>query len=356
MLSLASALSVPLLLLAVLSLKVGTPTLLALCLAGLTASGSAAVAAYARGARLRRGAALVFGLAWLLPLWVSRPASPGPPRLVRDEHLPGCSGGLPWFGGIPEAELVALGSLVGSTQREYESSVRPGYFREHYAEVARAPAAPLPSRTLDAWLFDRGHYGLALPPGQGRVPAVVFLHGSAGPFHFYPQTLARPLTEAGFALALPSWGWGEWANPAGVARIEAVRAALAAHPRVDPERIYLAGLSNGAVGALHAFTLAPAPWRGCAVISGAPAHRLPWENLAGRALWLASGEGDERMRFSRVERFAQLAEDAGAEVALVPLKADHFALMTQRAEIVRGLVKWLEAEAARGEAELGAPR
>jgi len=355
-LSLASALSVPLVLLAFLSARVGAPTLLALCLAGLVASWSAAVAAYARRARLRRAAAFLFALAWLLPLWVTLPAAEGPPRLVRDQHLPGHSGGAPWFGGIPEAELVALGSLVGSTQREFESTVKPGRFRDHYAEVARDPAAPLRSRTLDAWLCERGHYGLALPPGEGRVPALVFLHGSAGPFHFYSQTLARPLTEAGFVLALPTWGWGEWANPAGEARIAAVHAALAAHPRVDPERIYLAGLSNGAVGALHAFTRAPQRWRGCAVISGAPGHELPWENLAGRALWLLSGEGDERMRWSRVKGFATKAEEAGAEVELVGLDADHFALMSHREEIVRALVKWLRAEASRSEAELSAPR
>lgn len=355
-LSLTSALSVPLLFLAVLSARVGAPILLGLCLAGLAASWAGALWAYARGERLRRGAALVFALAWVLPLWVTLPAAPGPPRLVRDQHLPGGSGGAPWFGGIPEAELVALGSLVASTELEYRSAVEPGLFRDLYAEVARDPVAPLPSRTLDAWVFDRGHYGLALPPAGEALPAVVFLHGSAGPFHFYTQTLARPLTEAGFAVALPSWGWGEWDNPAGVARIEAVRASLAAHPRVDPERIYLAGLSNGAVGALHAFTLSPSPWRACAVISGAPRRRLPWDNLAGQRLWLLSGEGDERMRFRFIRRFAERAEQAGAEVELVGLDADHFAFLTHREPILSRLVAYLSSDAARSEAELGAPR
>ncbi|MEZ6185839.1 MAG: hypothetical protein R3F62_12620 [Planctomycetota bacterium] len=173
--------------------------------------------------------------------------------LVEDRTLPGYGGGQPWFGGIPEDELVRLGSWVMSTPGERRRSVEAGCFDGCYARIAEERVLPdRSSRVLDTWLFDRGHYWLAAPEGPGPFPLLVFLHGNAGPFQFYPHALAQTANEAGYAVAFPSWGFGVWDRPAGYARVEAVVAAVEAELSIDPERVVVGGLSAGGFGALGA--------------------------------------------------------------------------------------------------------
>ena len=68
------------------------------------------------------------------------------------------------------------------------------------------------------------------------------------------------------------------------------------------------------------------------------------------------GIDGSKASFHAAVEAANLGLMKDAEVELVGLDADHFALMSHREEIVRALVKWLRAEASRSEAELSAPR
>jgi dienelactone hydrolase len=103
---------------------------------------------------------------------------------------------------------------------------------------------------------------LHLPPGEGRVPAVVVLHGTGGVGGGEAETAAL-LREAGIAALVPDL----WAargidvnadarrRPsanAGLPDAFGALAFLAAHPRIDPERIGVMGRSYGAVVALRA--------------------------------------------------------------------------------------------------------
>jgi uncharacterized protein len=96
---------------------------------------------------------------------------------------------------------------------------------------------------------------LRLPGGAGRGPAVVILHGSGG-VDGRGEHYARALQAAGIAsLELDMWrargigiGQGVDRRPRGTDALPdvygAVR-ALAAHPRVDPQRIGVMGMSYG---------------------------------------------------------------------------------------------------------------
>ncbi len=106
---------------------------------------------------------------------------------------------------------------------------------------------------------------LQVPDAEGPRPAVILLHGSAGP-SVREGGYAAALNEAGFITLEPD----QWA-PRGLAGgafgrprtihetlpdLYGARAYLAAHPRVDPARIGVAGFSFGAVAAMLAATRA----------------------------------------------------------------------------------------------------
>lgn len=105
---------------------------------------------------------------------------------------------------------------------------------------------------------------MALPPGDARVPGVVVVHDITG-FRADTRRHCRRFAAEGFAAAAPDLyaggrpgcvvrtltslvrGEGE-----GLAVIEATRAALCAHPRVDPARIGIVGFCMGGGFALLA--------------------------------------------------------------------------------------------------------
>ena len=118
----------------------------------------------------------------------------------------------------------------------------------------------------DAGLVELRHGGhdrrfrLHVPPGAGPEPAplVVELHGRGiGAARFDQMTGFRALSdEAGFVLAMPSAIgeiWNDGRNPAGlpdrpddvgflIAMIDQVSDRVA----IDPDRVHLVGMSNGA--------------------------------------------------------------------------------------------------------------
>lgn len=106
---------------------------------------------------------------------------------------------------------------------------------------------------------------LRVPETEGRLPAVILLHGSAGPSD-REGGYAEPLNAAGFVtLELDQWSprglvGGAEGRPRTVHEtlpdLYGARAWLAAHPRVDPARIGVIGFSFGAVAAMLAATRA----------------------------------------------------------------------------------------------------
>ena len=119
------------------------------------------------------------------------------------------------------------------------------------------PSLHAPSLTIAA--------RLQIPDDAGPRPAVILLHGSAGP-SAREGGYAEKLNAAGFATLEPD----QWAprGLAGGARgrprtihetlpdLYGAKAYLAAHARIDPKRIGVAGFSFGAVAAMLAATRA----------------------------------------------------------------------------------------------------
>jgi dienelactone hydrolase len=104
---------------------------------------------------------------------------------------------------------------------------------------------------------------LRVPMAEGRFPAVILLHGSAGPSG-REGGYADVLNEAGFVTLEPDqWAarglaGGAEGRPKTVTEtlpdLYGARAFLAKHPKVDASRIGVAGFSFGGVAAMLAAT------------------------------------------------------------------------------------------------------
>jgi polyhydroxybutyrate depolymerase len=161
----------------------------------------------------------------------------------------------------------------------------------------------------DAGLVEFRHAGhdrrfvLHVPPaaGPGPAPLVLELHGSGiDPVRFDRMTGFRELSgEAGFVLAMPSaigQIWNDGRNPAGlpdrpddVGFLVALIDHISARVAVDPQRVHVVGMSNGATMAArlvceHAERFAAlAQVAGTAAIASIsrPAHPVPIIQIHG---------------------------------------------------------------------------
>lgn len=104
---------------------------------------------------------------------------------------------------------------------------------------------------------------LYLPPGAGPAPAVVFNHGGVSGVSADMKRRSRDLAALGYTVLTPAYrGEGGSEGQVEVAAGEvddilAGAALLAGHPRVDPDRIGVAGSSHGALIAVLAAAREP---------------------------------------------------------------------------------------------------
>jgi len=94
---------------------------------------------------------------------------------------------------------------------------------------------------------------LYLPPGEGRHPAVVFNHGGVSGVSPDVRRRSRDLAQVGYVVLAPAYrgeGGSEGRVEVAAGEVDDVLAGaalLADHPRVDPERMAIAGSSHGAL-------------------------------------------------------------------------------------------------------------
>lgn len=141
-----------------------------------------------------------------------------------------------------------------------ESLVRPRTGAWTKGEWTRSyhSAPPLPGR-----LVNHLSYGLYVPPkaAKGPIPLVVMLHGCKQTIDEFAMGTRMNVVadEHGFAVVYPEqskhahahrcWHWYDDRETAGLGEARAIVSlvdSLIAHHGVDPERVYLAGLSAGA--------------------------------------------------------------------------------------------------------------
>ena len=176
---------------------------------------------------------------------------------------------------------------------------------------------------------------------RDRYPAVVIVHTLAGYLDGNEGQYAAELRKAGFAtltydsfaargttgLALSRAGPGMW--PSEVADAYAALRLLAGHPRIDADRIAIAGFSyGGEVAHLAAFAglraaFDPGPVRFAAHVAYYPAGvfgaiAAP-AAYTGSPLLMLLGEKDDNLPVAKIESYLAYAKAAGSAAPIEPV-------------------------------------
>jgi predicted esterase len=277
--------------------------------------------------------------------WAARPGAPRatPGALVKTRFVAAPNDAWLWLQGVPERETMRLGAWVGLSDAE---KARSGAALE--SEYAAIEASDLFERSdsplLDSWLFDHEHYWLAVPPGAGPFPLVVFVHGNGGTFEMYPHLLARACVAHGLAVAFLSHGFGFWDDaPDAARRIGRVVEAVAREIPVDRSRVSLIGLSAGGPGIFGAALEEPGKYRALVAVSTIyptlSAER--WARLGKTRVLLVHGARDPRAPVgdARNARDALVKASVPVELREFP-EEDHLALLTARDTWVPLVLDW----------------
>lgn len=237
---------------------------------------------------------------------------------------------------VDEADVAMAGArvLVNAQTLHDDRAALLGAMRGAYADMRRE-RGDVPSPVLGTYLglerpsaFD---VVMIEPEGPPRG-ALVFLHGYAGNFALPCWQLARAVGPLGVVTACPSTRWvGDWGSERGEATLKQTVAMLRAR---GLERVVLAGLSNGAIGAS---TLAPrmkGTFAGLVLVSGvdrdAPSAGMPTLVLHGRHDTMTSPD-DAR------------AYAARTRASYVVLEAGHFAMLVRAPEADRAVRAFVAA-------------
>ncbi|APR84557.1 Hypothetical protein A7982_09906 [Minicystis rosea] len=256
--------------------------------------------------------------------------------------LPGGSGSR-WLGRVldeqdPSLVGARLLPLVWRLPPDERAKLVPA-MQDAYVAMRSAEGAT-PSPALDTLLFRQrpGAFDAVIvePKGRPAQTALVFLHGYAGSFTLECWMMAEAARSIDAVTVCPSTGFaGHWWDVDGE---RTLRATLAYLESRGIRRAYLAGLSNGGVGAS---ALAPRFARslaGLILISGTS----PNSSTGRLPTLVVQGEADPMMSASAARAFA-----ARTGATYAGFDGGHFVMMVRRAEVRDAIGKWLQKREGR---------
>ena len=264
---------------------------------------------------------------------------------------------------VPEMDQLLLGTYVipglDSLMDKPNTLELRTQVREVYGEMRRsAEFECLGSVMNHAYrdIFLRapviGHFYEYIPKGASRerMPVVIFLHGSLGNFRGYLWVWKRIADTHGFAIVAPTFGAGNWDASGGEAAIEQARQYCVSNPRLDPSRIFLAGLSNGGRGVCLGARRSPNAYRGLILISPVLDTEVLLKSSFVQAwkdkpILVLHGTADNRIPVRYIRGAIALMSGAGMRVDdQIYDGQTHFLFFTMRTQVQDRIGNWLTME------------
>ena len=262
---------------------------------------------------------------------------------------------------VPEIDQAKLGAIISpmadQIMTRQKANRLKGLFIATYREMDRDPEFVAVGSVMNTSYrdtfrlpFDQRHLYVYIPahPANQRLPAIVFLHGSAGGFKVYMWIWKRFADAHGVAIVAPTFGAGNWYEPGGLEAIEAAYDYCKGLQAVDSNQIYLAGLSNGAIGVSREVSAHPERYHGIIYISGV----MEPDVMAGpgfvngcieKPILVLHGEQDERIPppFIR-DTIALLPGSMHIETHFIP-DQDHFLILDAFDTVDQTVSHWMQS-------------
>jgi phospholipase/carboxylesterase len=196
--------------------------------------------------------------------------------------------------------------------------------------------------------FDMGHYYLYDPQPRldNLLPALVFLHGSAGNFQSYTWLLSKLANEKGFVVIAPSFGFGNWRQEGGVTAVLNALDHAQTVTNIDPTQVYLMGLSNGGLGVSLTANAAPERFAGLIFLSPVFATEIVDEepflsDWQEKPILVMTGEADRRIPIGYVRERVEIWQGHGLPLTVQTFpNEDHFLFFTQADEVLAVIGRW----------------
>jgi len=227
-----------------------------------------------------------------------------------------------------------LGAISPSEQKSLDIQ-----FSRAFNEMAVQGATPL-SPFLATYLNQQhtNEFDVVITePSSGTVPetGVIFLHGFGGNFTLQCWLIAQASDHIDALTVCPSTSLnGAWWNSQGQSILQETLIYL--HQR-GIKRVYLAGLSNGAIGASRLAEQLKDDLMGLILISGAD----PGATIIELPVLVVHGKYDERIPVSLMEKYVSAA---GPNANYHLFEGDHFLLLKQADQVQEVIVDWLSQQ------------
>jgi pimeloyl-ACP methyl ester carboxylesterase len=157
-------------------------------------------------------------------------------------------------------------------------------------------------------------------------PLIIYLHGGIGsPLSTKGEKaydMLQPLADTfNLFLASPSANrYTPWWSPAGIGRILQTLRFMTLHFPINPDKVFLAGVSDGATGCYAAANVIPSPFAGFIAVSGfggmLPSIGMPLvpTNIMQRPIYNVNAGKDHIYDINEVNRFLDWLTGQGARI------------------------------------------
>jgi len=236
----------------------------------------------------------------------------------------------------PDGTLLMAGVLGATGSLRDPEAARFGEILAAAYERTNPDATMQPTPAIGTYLGQQGPSGfdtIVIRPPEQRVAAdgaVIFLHGYAGSFYVYCWEMAQAASAANLLTLCPATGpRGVWWDDSGA---EIVRLTMEYADSIGMNRVYLAGLSNGAAGASVLVSKFQRKLAGLVLISGGRAPAPP-----PLPVLVVQGEKDLMMPASHARAYAS----RGHEVTYHQVPGGHLVFLSDIDRVRPAIARFL---------------
>jgi dienelactone hydrolase len=159
--------------------------------------------------------------------------------------------------------------------------------------------------------------------GDEPFPLIVYLAGNSGPAVEGVQLASAAFERTGYLVVYPN-SWGGWWRSATETMVDSLLHEVMRNYMVDPERVYVTGLSNGGTGTLDYASLWPQRWSAAVSAMGAglfgftePGGERPFaSNVAHLPMLFLHGKRDQVIPVDATTRTVDSLRAQHADVAM----------------------------------------